>query len=83
MLAHRADLDRLAAALIKHETLSANEIKAVLQGRPINPAPLRRKDAKVKAPAELSKPTTSTPVTTSSAAADKPIQWLREEAPTG
>lgn len=80
MLAHRADLDRLAAALVEHETLSAVEIKAVLQGKAIHPAPPRRKDAKVKPPAELSKAPSKPAAGATSA---KPVQWLREEVTTG
>jgi hypothetical protein len=84
MLSHRADLDRLAAALIKYETLSAADIKAVLQGKPINPKPPRRKDAKVKPPAELSRAEAErsppAPAKASGVTSDKPIQWLREEA---
>ena len=32
---HRKELDALAEALIKYETLDAEEVKAVLEGRPL------------------------------------------------
>lgn len=83
MQAHRADLDRLAAALIQHETLSAHEIKAVLEGRPINPPVPWRKDEKVKPPAALSKAGVETPPEAKAGAGAKPVQWLRDDGRVG
>ena len=36
---HRKELDLLADALIKHETLDAIEVKTVIEGRPLKKAP--------------------------------------------
>lgn len=48
---HRPSLDRLASALQQHETLSAAEVKTVLEGRAIDPP--RRKEEKVRPPEEM------------------------------
>jgi ATP-dependent metalloprotease len=36
LLTHREELDRLATALVEYETLTAEEIKDVMAGRPIS-----------------------------------------------
>lgn len=67
---HRMSLDRLASALQQHETLSAAEVKAVLEGRTIDP--VRRKEEKVRPPEEMRR----TDGGGGGASKEKGVQWL-------
>jgi cell division protease FtsH len=52
----REDLDRITVALLKYETLTAEEVDRAMRGEPVRPDPPAEPEAKSPAPEEKGEP---------------------------